>query len=92
MASEREIQSILKINVPVIVRLGHRTMSMEEVLAICPGAIIELTKAYDESLELMVNNKVIGDGIAVKLGENFGIRLQSVGDPGERLAAMSEKP
>ena len=37
-------------------------------------------EAADEDLEVMVNNKPIGAGLAVKVGENFGVRVTYVGD------------
>jgi hypothetical protein len=36
----------------------------------------------------LVNNKVVGRGIAVKVGENFGIRINTIGSAKERAAAM----
>ncbi|HMO27589.1 MAG TPA: FliM/FliN family flagellar motor switch protein, partial [Tepidisphaeraceae bacterium] len=44
------------------------------------GAIIEFDRGSDQPLELMINNKTIGLGNAVKVGENFGLRLTQVGD------------
>jgi flagellar motor switch/type III secretory pathway protein FliN len=44
------------------------------------GAIIEFAKSSDEPLELLINNKPIGVGEAVKVGENLGLRLTQIGD------------
>ncbi len=64
---------------------------MEEVVAMAPGAIIELPKPADEDLEILVNNKAIGTGRAVKVGENFGLRVSYIGDLKQRIAAMAER-
>ncbi len=82
------LDRILSLEVPIIVRLGERRMAMGDVLGIIPGAIIELPKASDEELDLLVNNKIIGSGVAVKVGENFGIRITFVGDVKERIRAL----
>ncbi len=74
----REIQSLLAIEVPVIVQLGVRRMNVGEVIRLAVGAIIEFSKAADEELELLANNKSIGKGHAVKVGENFGIKLTGI--------------
>jgi hypothetical protein len=37
----------------------------------------------------MVNNKTIGQGETVKVGENFGIRITRVGDAKEIAEAVS---
>jgi flagellar motor switch protein FliN/FliY len=80
-------QTILQLRVPLIVRIGRRRMACEEVLALGPGAIIELDKAAADPLSVMANNKAIGDGVAVKLGENFGLRVSRVLSSEDRLQA-----
>lgn len=82
---------ILKIEVPVIVQLAERTMSVEEVLRFVPGTIIELPKDSDDDLDLMINNQTIGTGNAVKVGENFGLRINFIGDAKERLDAILQQ-
>jgi len=84
-----DLDTILKLTVPVIVRIGARTVEMETILSLAPGAIIELEKPADDELELLVNNKPIGTGFAVKVSENFGIRIESIGSAHERVEAMA---
>lgn len=84
-----DLQTILKLSVPVIVQVGERSLPMGDVLALGPGAILELTKSSEEELELLVNNKVVGRGVAVKVGENFGIRITSIGTPRDRVSALA---
>lgn len=84
------LQSILSLEVPVIVQIAERMMPLEDVIALAPGAIIELPKAADEDLEIRVNNKTIGTGKAVKVGENYGIRVSYIGDLNQRITAMGE--
>ena len=74
-----DISTILGLKVPVIVQIGRRRLSMDDVLALGPGAILELDKKADGDLDLLVNNKIIGEGAAVKVGENFGVRISSMG-------------
>lgn len=83
-----EVDAILQLEVPFIVRLGERAMSLGDVLALAPGAIVELDKTADEELEVLVNNKQIGAGTAVKVGENFGVRITFIGDVRERIVAL----
>lgn len=75
-----ELQRILRVSVPVIVKLAERKQSVSEVMRLQAGAIIEFAKASDEPLELMINNKTVACGEAVKVGENFGLRITQVGD------------
>ncbi len=82
------VDSILSLEVPLIVQIAERTMPVEEVMALAPGTIIELPKSADDDLEILVNNKPIGTGTAVKVGENFGIRVAYIGDLKQRIRAM----
>jgi flagellar motor switch protein FliN/FliY len=88
----QSVARILSIPVPLIVKLADRRIGLEEVLRLSVGSIIEFRKSSDEQLELMINNKAIGVGYAVKVGENFGIRLTHIGDVRELLDAMSPPP
>ncbi len=83
-----DLYSIFKLEVPLIVVIGTRKMPVKEVMNLAPGAILELPKLADEELEILVNNKPIGMGNAVKVGENFGIRITYVGDLRDRIAAL----
>ena len=76
----RELQRILRLQVPVIVKLAERKLTLQEVMRLGPGAIIEFFKASEEPLELMVNNKTIAIGETVKVGENFGLKITQIGD------------
>jgi flagellar motor switch protein FliN/FliY len=89
-----DLNSILQLQVPVIVVIAQRDMPVKDVLNLAPGAILELPKAAQADLEVMVNNKPIGAGRAVKVGENFGVRVTYVGDLRQRIEAMGsgERP
>lgn len=86
------LDRILKLEVPIIVLLGQRSTTVRESLQLAPGVIIEIPKRVEDELELLVNNKVIASGIAVKVGENFGLHLNFVGDLQERVRALGPQP
>lgn len=81
--------ALLKLEVPIVVRLGEREMTAAEILGLIPGSMIELDKPAEDELDLMANQAVIGTGTAIKIGENFGLRVSFVGDVRARLEAMS---
>ena len=87
-----DIRAILSLEVPIIVLLGERLMKTSEVVQLVPGAIIELPKNAEDELALQVNNKPIGTGQAVKVGENFGLRVSFIGDLRARIEALAGKP
>jgi flagellar motor switch protein FliN/FliY len=83
------LNAILSLEVPIVVRLGQRALKVREVLGWVPGALIELPKNADEPLELLVNNRQIATGSAVKVGENFGLRVAQVGTLPDRIQALA---
>jgi len=86
--AQTELQRILRLEVPVIVKLADRKLLLSEVMRLGVGAIIEFLKNSSEPLELMINNKVSGLGETVKVGENFGLRITQVGDVRQIIASL----
>lgn len=64
-------------------------MALNDVLSLAPGSIIELPQNAETPLDLMVSNVEIGEGAAVKIGENFGVRISKIGPPEERVQAIA---
>ena len=84
----RDVQSILRLDVPVVVVLAERTMQVNEVIQLRPGAILEVDKSAEQDLTLRINNRDVGTGSAVKVGENFGLKIAAIGSQAERVEAL----
>lgn len=82
-ALSKNLERILKIPVPVIVVLAEKTLSFKEVLAMNEGTVIEFEKSSSETLKLLVNDRKVGLGRVVKVGERFGLRIEEIGDPAD---------
>jgi flagellar motor switch protein FliN/FliY len=91
-AASGEVQRILRLEVPVIVKLAERKLLLSEVMRLGTGAIIEFFKSSDEPLQLLINNKPIGLGETVKVGENFGLRITQIGDVRAIIASLGGTP
>ena len=89
---QAELQRILGLEVPVIVKLAERRLMLSEVMRLGTGAIIEFAKSSDEPLALLINNKPIGVGETVKVGENFGLRITQIGDVKQIIASLGGTP
>lgn len=83
-----DVKTILNLAVPVIVLVGRQKLIMDDVLTLCPGAILELNKNADDELDLLINNIKIGQGVAVKVGENFGFSVTQINSKEEIVTAM----
>jgi flagellar motor switch protein FliN/FliY len=83
-----ELERILRLRVPVIVQLAEREMPISAVRDLSVGAIIEFEKSVDSTLDLLVNNRLIGQGRCVKVGENFGLLISHVCDAAQRIRSL----
>jgi flagellar motor switch/type III secretory pathway protein FliN len=84
-----DVQALLRLEVPLIVELGTRMMTLDEVSSLVPGAIIELPTAAEDDLSIRIRNKQIGAGRALKVGENFGIRISDLEPRRDRLEGVN---
>lgn len=82
------LDSIMHIEVPIVVVLGEHKTPINNVRHWVPGSIIELAISAEEQLEMRVNNRTIGTGSAVKIGENFGVRVNSIVGKTQRIEAL----
>ena len=65
--------------VQVSVRLAEKKILMSQLLGISPGMLIPFNKSCEDLLDLYVNNARYCRGEAVKIGENFGLKINQVG-------------
>ena len=76
---------ILDVTLQVKVELGRTSMTVNDLLQLGPGSIVELTKMAGEPLSIFVNEKEIARGEVVVINEKFGIRLTDILNPIERV-------
>jgi flagellar motor switch protein FliN/FliY len=78
-------RSILRIRVPVVVTLAQKRQTLQRVLELGPGSILQFDKPCDSDLELEVGGRKVALGDAVKVGDKFGLRINSMVLPAERF-------
>ena len=86
--SRRELDRILRLSLPLAVKLAEQQTPVERVLEINVGVIIEFDRSFDAELDLMIGDCRIGTGQAVKVGENFGLRITRIGNLDEKIKAL----
>lgn len=77
--------------VAVSVRLAEKRITMSQLLAITPGALVTFNKSCDDLLDLYVNNSLYCRGEAVKIGESFGLKIDHVGVQVERESRLLQR-
>lgn len=78
-SSNNPLNRISKLPVQAIVTLATKKIEMSQLLSICPGSLITFDKACEDPLDLYINNEIYCQGEAVKIGENFGLKIDQVG-------------
>ena len=81
------INLLLDVPMDVTVELGRSSRTVQEVLSLGEGSIIELDKLAGEPVDLLVNGKPIAKGEVVVIDENFGVRVTEIVSQRQRLAS-----
>ena len=79
---------LLDIELPVMVRMGQTEMQLGELLKLTPGSILELNRAADAPVELLVNSKVIAKGEVVVVDGNFAFRITEIESAATRIRSL----
>jgi len=79
------LDMILDVSVTVSIEVGRARMSINDLLKLSQGAIIELDRMAGEPLDVLVNGTLVARGEIVVVKEKFGIMLTEVVSPEERL-------
>jgi flagellar motor switch protein FliN len=92
-ASTRKIElnmdSLLDISVEISVEIGRTKMPIGQLLSLSKGSIIELNKIAGESVDILVNGKLLGKGEIVVVNERLGVRIVEIATPKERVQELA---
>jgi flagellar motor switch protein FliN/FliY len=86
--STRRLDLLLDVPLDVTVELGRSKMTIQELLGLSPGSVIELDKIAGEPLDIVVNDRLIARGEAVVINDKFGIRITDIISKAERVARL----
>lgn len=87
--NERNLNLLMDISLQVSVELGRSTKKINEILELRNGSVVELDKLAGESVDILVNNKLIAKGEVVVMDENFAVRLTEIVNLSERLNKLN---
>lgn len=73
-----KIGRILDIPIEITAILGRTKMSLNDILELGRGSLIELDTLENQEVEIHVNGKKIAYGQVVIAQQNFGIRITTV--------------
>lgn len=71
----KSLDLVMDVKVQITVQLGSCELPMREVLALSPGAVLQLKQQAKDPVGLYVNGKLIAYGEVVVVEDNFGIKI-----------------
>ena len=84
----RRLELLLDVPLDVSVELGRSRVSIQDLLALGPGSVIELDKIAGEALDILVNDRLVARGEAVVVNDKFGVRITDIVSQAERIARL----
>ncbi|WP_075433669.1 flagellar motor switch protein FliN [Buchnera aphidicola] len=67
--------SVMSIPIYITIELGKKKLTIQELLKLSRGSILELEDKVDEPLNIIVNNRLIALGELVVHKEKYGVRI-----------------
>ncbi len=69
------------LTMPVAIELGRTRMSVQEILALGRGSVIQLDRLAGEPIDVFVGDRKFAEGEVVVVGEQFGVRVTRLVSP-----------
>ncbi len=87
-AQHRRLELLLDVPLDLSVELGRTRMTIQDLLGLGPGSVVELDKIAGEPLDILVNGRLVARGEAVVVNDKFGVRITDIVSPAERIARL----
>ncbi len=84
-----DLQMLQDIPVTLSVEVGRSAISINNLLQLNQGSVVELDRNAGEALDVMVNGCLVAHGEVVVVNDKFGIRLTDVVSPSERVKKLN---
>lgn len=69
------LRILRNVGVPVNVTLAAKKQTVKQIVELAPGSLIQFNKPCDRLLDLCVGEHRIAQGLAVKVGDKFGLKI-----------------
>ena len=79
-----EDEAVKQIPVTLSVEVGRSDISIQDLLQLNQGSVVQLDRAAGEPMDIRVNGCLMAHGEVVVVNDQFGVRLTSIVSPRER--------
>lgn len=77
-SGEVPLAMLLDLTLPVAIELGRTSMTVQEILRLGRGSVIQLERLAGEPIDIYIGNRRFAEGEVVVLGEHFGVRITRI--------------
>ena len=77
----KELEPVFDVPMNLSVELGRTEITLQDLLQMGSGTVLELEKLAGEPLEVLINSRLVARGEVVVINEKYGIRLTDIIDP-----------
>lgn len=74
----RDLRLLAEVQVELAVELGRVKLPLRDLLSLAPGAVLELDRAADAPVDVLVNGCLVARGEVVVIDGQFGVRVTAV--------------
>jgi flagellar motor switch protein FliN/FliY len=71
-------EMLVDVPIKVTVELGRSQMTVQEILGLEKGSVIELDRIAGDPVDVFVNDYLIAKGEVVVVDDNFGVRITKI--------------
>jgi flagellar motor switch protein FliN/FliY len=77
-STEVPMSMLMDLTLPVSIELGRTSMTVQEILRLGRGSVIQLDRLAGEPIDIYVGDRRFAEGEVVVLGEHFGVRITRI--------------
>jgi len=81
------IDLLMDVDLEVKIELGRTQMTIDDILRLKRGAVVELDKLAGDPVDILVNERLVARGEILVVNDNFCVRVTEIVDPEAGLKA-----
>ncbi|MEM9559774.1 MAG: flagellar motor switch protein FliN [Planctomycetota bacterium] len=84
-----ELNQLSDVDLDVTIELGRTMMTVDDILRLNEGAVVELDKLAGDPVDVFVNGRHVARGEVLVLNDNFCVRVNEIIDPDAEIKSRA---
>ena len=89
-SADARLEAVLDVDLPLVVRFGATTLPIRTLSSLGAGSVVDLDRAPDDPVDLLVGDRVIARGQVVVIDGQYGVRITELLNQTRPVAAAAE--